>query len=211
MLWKTIGGVTAIDRLGTAKHRVVFLWECSCGKRFVRSGAEVRLAVKRKGRTSCGCLKSIAGKGKNKTHGLSGTRLYDVHRQMMRRCYLKTNADFHNYGGRGIGVCKPWHSVSTFVAWATTSGYKPGLTLDRIDVNSGYSPRNCRWIPNDKQAHNTRKCKKLTFNGQTLVLSEWAKLYGLSVHTLKGRLKRKWPLAQALSLQPKRGRNQFSV
>ena len=38
------------------------------------------------------------------------------------------------------------------------NGYVEGLTIDRIDVNKGYQPDNCRWIT---KSENTAEANKL--------------------------------------------------
>ena len=45
--------------------------------------------------------------------------------------------------------------------WATSNGWKPGLTIDRIDNSRGYEPSNCRFITALEQARN-RTNNKLT-------------------------------------------------
>ena len=59
--------------------------------------------------------------------------------------------------GRGIKVYKEWEDYSNFKRWAIKSGYKEGLTIDRIDFNGNYEPNNCRWITQAEQVKNTRR------------------------------------------------------
>jgi hypothetical protein len=200
MVGNVLPGVTCIGR---GSHRGAFVWRCECGNKFERRGAAVRLAVRRTGRTSCGCLhvNAIAENGrKNRTHGQSveNRKLYDVHRQMLQRCFNIKCKDFSLYGARGITVCDAWRNVSVFVDWAVEAGYRAGLTIDRIDVNGCYCPKNCRWIPNTKQAGNRRNNRLIEVDSISRTVSDWSRHSGTHVQTILGRLNRGWPPVDAV-------------
>lgn len=95
-------------------------------------------------------LSSIMSRKKNKSY-----RCYFSWASMISRC-TNPNVEFwHNYGGRGISVCERWKSFTNFLE---DMGEKPpGYSIDRIDPNGNYEPRNCRWIPNNEQAKTTRR------------------------------------------------------
>jgi hypothetical protein len=78
---------------------------------------------------------------------------------MRTRCNNPRATNYLSYGGRGIDVCKRWESFENFFQ---DMGEKPtGMTLDRINVNGNYEPKNCRWATRQEQAKNKRKCKLL--------------------------------------------------
>lgn len=90
------------------------------------------------------------------THSESRTRLYYCWTDMVKRCTNPSNEHFKNYGGKGITICSDWQEFLTFKAWATANGYSDELTLDRVNIDLGYSPENCRWVTRDIQAQNKR-------------------------------------------------------
>lgn len=112
---------------------------------------------------------------------------YNSYRSMMDRCYRKTTHNYNLYGGRGISVCNEWHNIENFEKWVETSGYKKGLTLDRIDVNGNYEPSNCRWATMKEQDNNRRNTVYIEFNGETHTISEWAEITGINRSTLNNR------------------------
>lgn len=71
---------------------------------------------------------------------------------------------------------------------AYNNGYKPGLTIDRIDVNGNYEPSNCRWVTNQEQQFNRTDNHLITYKGETKCLTEWANQLGISFDTLKHRV-----------------------
>jgi hypothetical protein len=74
---------------------------------------------------------------------------------MRQRCYNANDPDYHNYGGRGIKVCKRWGSSVAFYADVGPHPGK-GWTLDRINNNGDYRPGNVRWASRSVQTRNMR-------------------------------------------------------
>ena len=109
---------------------------------------------------------------------------------MMNRCLNPDNHAYKDYGGRGITVCDEWKDVKKFVDWAKKSGYQKGLSIERIDVNGNYEPKNCKWIPRSEQALNTRKTVYLFHNGKKIPLAKTARELGVSPNLAWHRWKR---------------------
>ncbi len=141
---------------------------------------------------SCGCS--------NIKHGLYGHRLYNVWRDMKKRCYNPKRKLFHRYGGRGITVCEEWiDDFKAFHDWAMDNGYREGLQIDRIDNNKGYFPDNCRFVTHTENQQNREMTIVVTFHGLTTALSAHCRRLGLRYDTVLERIKRNWSVERALS------------
>lgn len=153
--------------------------KCECGNK-----KKVELCFfKSKEHLVCCCaaskLRSEAGK-KGRKHIIVNERLYNIWENMKQRCYNPKAKNYHNYGGRGISVCAEWMDYSKFLLWSLANGYAYNLTLDRERNNENYEPGNCRWITNIEQQANKRDSRKVTFNGETLIVSEWARRFNVN-------------------------------
>lgn len=132
-----------------------------------------------------------------KTHGRSGTRIYQVWAQMKSRCSNPKAHNFHDYGARGIKVCQRWETFENF--HKDMGDPQKGLQLDRINNLGDYEPSNCRWASRKTQMNNRRGNVVLELDGKRLTMSEWADSIGISKQSLWRRLELKWPLRKALS------------
>jgi hypothetical protein len=119
---------------------------------------------------------------------------------MKARC-LNPNHPQHSTYDRPSGhiqVCERWLLFENFLA---DMGYAPeGMELDRVDNDGNYEPSNCRWATREQQMRNTRANHRLTFQGKTQTVTEWAVELGLNKSTLYKRLGRSgWSIERALS------------
>lgn len=168
---------------------------CECGKIKTISMAGMRSGAI----VSCGCYHKRVTVDIHKTHGGYKSRLYRIWINIKQRCGNPHNKHFIKYGGRGIHLCDEWEkSFESFRMWSSMNGYSDDLTIDRIDNNGNYCPENCRWISNNEQQLNKRTNRIVDYNGQSMPLSEWAKITGLKWKTLQGRLDSGWPIDKAL-------------
>lgn len=107
---------------------------------------------------------------------------------MRNRCERPNDKQYKDYGGRGISVCERWKKFANFLA---DMGLRPeGMTLDRIDVNGGYAPENCRWSDLKTQRRNRRDNRLVFFQGREMTLIEACERSGLKYDTAKDRLLR---------------------
>jgi hypothetical protein len=88
-------------------------------------------------------------------HGMSHTGVYHSYTCMKYRCLNPSSKCYDNYGGRGIGICKPW--IESFYNFFDDMGHRPdGYTLERINTNRGYSKKNCIWATREENLNNRR-------------------------------------------------------
>lgn len=132
-------------------------------------------------------------------------RLYRIWHSMKQRCSNKNLPFYKYYGGKGVTVCPEWQKYKPFHEWALKNGYREDLTIDRIDLNKGYCPENCRWIPFAEQRKNTTQTRKITINGITKPLKDWCREYGISYHAVCQRIHRGMDDVSALLTPIRRG------
>lgn len=163
--------------------------KCDCGNII-----EITLLRILSGNTkSCGCFRREYSKEKNKTHGKTHTRLYNIWCTMRARCNNPNRQKYQYYGGRGIQVCQEWNvSFEAFYQWSIKNGYRDNLTIDRIDSNGNYTPENCRWVTWKEQQNNRRSNKIVTINGVSKTLSEWSDYSGVKSGTILNRIELGW-------------------
>lgn len=127
-------------------------------------------------------------------------RLKSIYNGMKNRCYDKNSINYKYYGDKGVTICDEWmESFDNFYSWAINNGYSNELTIDRIDSNKSYNPDNCRWATKRDQCYNRSMSVKLTLNGRTMYMSEWAKELGIDKRTLSWRYKNGWSDEEILS------------
>ena len=118
---------------------------------------------------------------------------------MIHRTTNPAHSEFARYGARGIAVCDEWHSFDRFYL-DMKDGYMPGLSIERIDNDQGYSLENCRWATKKEQANNRRTSKFFTIDGVTKTLAQWIDESGLKGSTVRQRLYAYgWTIERALS------------
>lgn len=192
---RVFGRLVVVEQSDNRRGRVHWTCRCECGN--TKSVAAKELVGG--GTRSCGCLCMQLIEKLNKTHGMSRRKEYRIWRGMKERCLDENSRYFHHYGGRGIFVCERW--IDSFENFYADMGPKPpGMSIDRIDNDGPYSPDNCRWATQKEQTRNTRRTRLLTWNGQTLCLSDWSKITGISRKVLKKRLDvLKWSAEKTLT------------
>lgn len=150
------------------------------------------------------------------------TRLNYIFSAMKKRCYNTTCKSYKDYGGRGITICDEWRNTEitsikgtksnnvtkgfiAFKEWALNNGYADNLTLDRIDVNKGYSPDNCKWSTPKEQQNNRRNNVLITYKGETKTLVQWCEELNFDYRLAHHRLHRNWSVEKTFETKVNKG------
>ena len=197
---KRFGRLTVIER---AEDRVrpgykAPMWKCKCdcGKVIITYGALLRKGLTR----SCGCYAKERLPIANKKYEDEDRYLVERWRRIKGRCSKYDPVHRKNYYCRGIKVCKEWENdFYAFKEWAIHNGYSPELTIDRIDNDKGYSPDNCRWIPEKEQHRNVRSNHIVEYNGEKMPLVVAAEIAGVRYDLAYDRIRHGWDINDALT------------
>lgn len=179
----------------TEGKKAYWLCQCSCGV-----GRYVVGTALRSGNTkSCGHdrYKNAVAASRPVTtkHGMEGTPTYKSWRSMKERCLNATHKSYSYY--KNVGICDRW--VNSFEAFFSDMGERPeGTTLDRVDNDGDYNPKNCRWATHKEQARNRGNNRIIEFSGKSMCLAEWAEIVGLRQDTLSWRINA-WGVEDALT------------
>jgi len=191
---KRFGKLVAI-RISDKGSDGIYRWlcKCDCGNEYI-----VKVSALMYGNTkSCGCLQKLVASKNGATHKKHGcgtvgkiTKEYSTWVRMKNRCYNEKTPSYKYYGGRNIKVCDRWlHSFENFLE---DMGNKPTpkYSIERDDVNGDYTPENCRWATNKEQCGNRRTNRWLEYNGERMILQDWAIKLNIDVRRLHSQLKR---------------------
>lgn len=150
-------------------------YRCSCGKIF----NTCRAAVKKGRVKSCGCSR--------RKKGFKNPQEYIAWIGMRARCHNKNHSAYKHYGARGIFVCDRW--MNSFENFIEDMGEKPtkNHTLERIDNNKGYNPKNCEWATWKKQSKNKRGFAVFEYEKTRYTAKEMAYKLGITTDSLNYR------------------------
>lgn len=159
---------------------------CDCGGTTITCGNQVLIGKIK----SCGCYRDEIIRTIGKKHGMSiGNPEYMCWAAIKERCLNPNSKKYPDYGGRGITVCNRWLKFEDFFS---DMGRRPGpkFSIERIDNNDGYHPKNCKWATQVEQNKNTRVSVFVIFQGKRVHLSIAAAAIGVTSGRLRQRMRR---------------------
>lgn len=181
--------VLRFSHCGASGH-LFYVCLCVCGKRKTVCIESLRRTP------GCHC--------RHERHRMWGTHFYRAWVEMNRRC-------------RRDG---PWKTRGIRVHWKTFAAFKRDLyatyqrhvrrygmantSLDRRNNDGDYCKANCRWATRHIQGNNQRTNRRLTLDGVTRTMTEWAQLRHWPVPTLFWRLAHGWSIRRALTTPQRR-------
>ena len=204
---QVFGRLTIIKEVAKRKNGAVqYKCLCECGNKKSINGS----LLKRGKTRSCGCLQKELTVKRSTKHGhfkdnkTSSTR--NSWDSMRKRCYDKDHKFYSYYGGRGIKICRRWLCNQTgFENFLIDMGDKPEgkrISIDRINNDKNYTPKNCKWSTPKEQANNRRGNKIVVLNDERMTLAEASRKTGILAVTILNRINRGWPEHKWL-LKPK--------
>lgn len=133
---------------------------------------------------------------------VSHTPEFRAWRNMIYRCTDPYHRHWPKYGGAGVRVCKAWMDFGAFRR--DMGRRREGCVLARHDRNGDFTPENCYWESRSASARRGRSSTVLSYNGETLLLSEWSERTGLPPQRIRMRMiALGWSVGEALGLEPR--------
>lgn len=180
------------------RKRPFWYCKCDCGRHCIVNGEALQGGNTR----SCGCLKKESIASVNYKHGEANkTKEYRTWAKMRSRCDSPSDPKYPIYGGRGIKVCDRW--LNSFEDFLSDMGRAPSPrhSIDRIDVNGGYSLENCRWATHKQQGNNTRSNVILTLGAESMNIKQWATKLGYNYKSFHKMLSYKGKTLEQMAQQ----------
>jgi hypothetical protein len=160
--------------------------QCSCGHEYVKTMACLNKGKKTNKNLMC---RSCANKNKKlaPTFDMTG---YAIWSGIKTRCYNQKSPLFKRYGARGITVCERWRT--SYKNFITDMGPRPSSkhSIDRINNNGNYEPKNCHWALSIEQSSNRSNTIFITYKEQTKSLTNWCREFNLKYYKIYSRYKR---------------------
>ena len=198
------GKLVAVCDIGRTNRGRVWNCVCDCGAETTSISTYLKNGHKR----SCGCLHAESAKvagAKQRTHGHTAKERkrsaseYHAWSSMKSRCFNPNVHSYKRYGARGITVCERWSDFQNFYE---DMGPKPSCkhSLERLDTNGNYEPKNCVWADAFQQASTRTNVRSIEAFGKVMTAAAWSRETGITATVIRNRLDSGWDVAKALSV-----------
>lgn len=167
---------------------------CICGMERLVCSSYLRSGIS----TNCGCRRRFHRHSLK--HGKSKSKEYRAWTALKTRCSNTNSKSYSQYGGRGITVCDRWKT--SFENFYSDLGPAPGseFSIERMDTQGHYEPRNCVWATARQQANNKRNNLYVKIDGETMTLTQASRIFDVPHSTLSARWHRGMPIRAAVSI-----------
>lgn len=177
-----------VPRVTPSRRRAAFL--CECGN---VTESNINHVVNG-GTRSCGCIHAANVKTMHLKHGnckrgaISGA--YRSWQAMHQR--VLTNPLYAK-----VSICADWYSFESFYK---DMGDRPkGHSIERKNGKGNYEPSNCIWATDLTQAANRSTNILVIINGESKIISEWCRIYGISRYTVSTRMRNGMSAIEAIT------------
>lgn len=163
---------------------------CDCGKRTKKNIYKLASHPPKR----CSRICELRFKYSVPTH----SKIFSAWKGMMDRCFNPKNKAYGRYGERGITVCSEWKC--DFEAFRRDMGdpHSDALSLDRINNDGIYEPKNCRWATTKEQNRNQSRKALFNYGGESKPVWQWAEETNQPASTIYARLRKGWSGAEVL-------------
>lgn len=191
-----IGALTLVEHVIVEQygvHRNAWRCICDCGNEVIRTvGSFGKSKFPFCGRPGCQAQPSVKYEYPAGVSYKDVKKVYMTWYKIKSRCEDITDKDYPRYGGRGIKLSKEWHDYNTFLSWYLDQSNGEILpakeqTVDRINVEKGYSESNCRLVDMVAQSNNRRTNQFVEVRGEKLTYTQCAQKYGMKKDTVRWR------------------------
>lgn len=142
-----------MDKLREGKIKSCGCWRREANQRRTEDGVARREAARTAARESALFRRAARAAISSSPENQAKRKLRGIHSTMLQRCGNPNYRGYAEYGSRGRTVCDEWLKFEPFYEWAK-SRYKPGLWIERVDNEKGYSPDNCTFASPKQQGRN---------------------------------------------------------
>lgn len=208
---KRFDHLEVIERYPESTNDGFIRWvcKCDCGNTVVVTGRSLRNGSTR----SCGCLRKELLSHRNLKHGDNSRgnrhRLYNVHNEMIRKCYDSRRPNYSKYGAKGIRVCDEWYTPGSntgylnFKKWSYDHGYCDEenvsrcyrMSLQRLDNNGPFSPENCIW----RSSGESESHQYIRIDGCVYTFGEAERKFGVPKGTIYNAYMNGWKTGQIIN------------